>query len=299
MRQNIVIVGAGALGKCIAGLLAGQASITVYERNPETRRVLMCGGFIFKERKNAQKVSVRSISSLDKLRGEKIDVLIFATKVIDLRRAVAEAAGLDPRIVFFPQNGIFDIRWTKHLFKKSHICRGVTTMACQETGPGEVTLFYRGNMYAGGDGAPLIADFFRKGGVGAKAHRNHDGPVWSKLIFSAVMNPLPVVTGQGYDVLRKDRDVWKLVKHAVQEGKAVARALGVRLSFDPMGLIDRVRNGDLVGIEHRGSIIHDMSAGRSTELDFITGALIRQARKVGVKTPALDSILVKSRLAGA
>jgi 2-dehydropantoate 2-reductase len=113
------------------------------------------------------------------------------------------------------------------------------------------------------------------------------------------MNSLPVVTGQGYDVLRKDKETWELVKQAIKEGRAVARALGVRLAFDPMKLIDRVRNGDLVGIEHRGSIVHDMGAGRLTELDFITGALVRQARRMDVKASALELILARAKAAGA
>ena len=293
---KIVIIGAGALGKCLAALLADQAAVTVYERNPVTSRALMNGWFIFKEKRRAQKVKVRALASLAQLQGAKIDVLIFATKIMDLRKAVVEAAGLDPQCVFFPQNGIFDIRWTKRIFKEAQVCRGVTTMACQETGPGKVTLFYRGNIYAGGEGASVVAGLFRRCGIGAKAYRDPGGSVWAKLIFSAVMNPLPVLTGQGYDVLRRDRDVWRLVRQAVEEGRAVARALGVRLAFDPLKLIHRVRDGDLAGISHRGSIFQDISAGRPTELDFITGALIRQARKAGVKTPALDSILLRAKV---
>ena len=297
--RKVVIIGAGALGKCLAALLADQASVTVYERNPVTRRALMKGWFIFKEKKRAQKVKVRTVASLAELQDEKIDVLIFATKVMDLRAVVAEADGLDPQCVFFPQNGIFDILWTKHFFKTAQVCRGVTTMACQETSPRHATLFYRGNMYVGGDGSSLVAGIFRKCGVETSVYRDPDGSIWAKLIFSAVMNPLPVLTGQGYDALRMDKDVWILVRQAIEEGRRVARILGVRLAFDPLRLIHRVRSGDLAGIEHRGSIVHDISAGRSTELDFITGALIRQARNVGVKTPALDSILARAKAAGA
>lgn len=296
---KIVIVGAGALGKCLAGLLADRTFIAVYERNPHTRRVLKQGGFIFKKNKSKQEIIVQSVDSPDQLHGEKIDVLIFATKIMDLRKAVAQAAGLEPRYVFFPQNGIFDVNWTRRFFKKARICRGVTTMACHETGPGQVRLYYQGNIYVGGEGAPIIADLFRRSGVEAKAYRNPDGSVWAKLIFSAVMNALPVITGQGYQVLKNDKDIWRRVRQAIAEGRAVARASGVRLSFDPMKLIKKVRNGDLAGIEHRGSIVHDRNAGRSTELDFITGALIRQARKVGVKTPALEWILTKAEAAGA
>ncbi len=298
---RVVIIGAGALGKCFAALLADQAVVMMYERNPLTREAIQKGYFIFKEKekKCTKKVKVRMVFSLTELQGEKIDVLIFATKVMDLRAAVAEATALEPQCIFFPQNGIFDFSWTRHFLKKARVCRGVTTMACQEAGPAQVTLFYRGDMYVGGDGAPLVAGLFRKCGISAKAYRDPAGSVWAKLIFSAVMNPLPVMTGQGYDILKKDQEIWELVQQAVKEGRAVAGTLGVRLAFDPLRFIHRVRDGDLAGIFYRGSIFQDISRGHPTELDFITGALIRYARKIGIKTPALNLILARVRAAGA
>lgn len=299
MRKRVMIIGAGALGKCFAALLADRAAIVMYERNSLTFRALKKGYFIFKEEKRTKKVKVRTVASLTELQGEKIDLLIFATKIMDLRAAVAEAAALEPQCIFFPQNGIFDFSWTRHFFKKARVCRGVTTMACQEAGPAQVTLFYRGNMYVGGDGASLVTSLFRKCGIGAQAYRDSTGSIWAKLIFSSVMNPLPVMTGQGYDILRKDQRTWALVRQAVIEGRAVAKILGVRLAFDPLRLIHRVRNGDLAGIPHRGTIFHDFWAGRTTEIDYIAGALIRQARKAGVKTPALNSILIRAKAAGA
>ena len=169
--------------------------------------------------------------------------------------------------------GSFRTPWRRY-FKTAHICRGVTTMACQQTGPAEVTLFYRGHFYVGGEGAKLITGLFRKCAIAIKASADPRGSVWAKLIFSAVMNPLPVLTGRGYDVLKDDRKVWKLVRQALEEGREVARFLGIRLAFDPLELIERVRDGDLEGISHRGTIFQDISAKRPTELDFITGAEI-------------------------
>jgi 2-dehydropantoate 2-reductase len=297
--MNILIIGAGALGKSLAALLSSQADITVYERDAIARQRLAKEGFIFKEGQQKQRLRPRVIESLRTWNGQKIDVLIFATKVMDLRKAVAEAISLKPQCVFFPQNGIFDFDWTRRFLKTTSVCRGVTTMACQETAPAQVTLFFRGNMYLGGDGAPLIADLFRKCGIETKVYSDPSGSIWAKLVFSAVMNPLPVVTGRGYEVLRKDEATWKLVQQAIEEGRSVARSLGVRLAFNPLQLIRRVRNGDLEGITYRGSIFKDFRTGRRTELDFITGALIRQGRKSGIKTPALDLILAKAKAAGA
>ena len=295
----ILIVGAGSLGKGLAALLGGQTSVMMYERNFSTSRELRKGYFVFQENKRAQKVKVQAIRSLAELQGTRIDILIFATKIMDLKKAVAEAAGLEPRYILFPQNGIFDISWTKQLFKTAQICRGVTTMACQEAASGQVTLFYRGCLYIGGEGAKELAVIFRKAGINAKAFRNSIGSIWAKLIFSAVMNPLPVITGQGYDVLSKDQKIWKLVRQAIEEGKATARALRVRLAFNPLKLIQRVRDGDLAGISHRGTIFQDISVGRPTEIDFITKALIRLARQKKIKTLALGTIYSRARAAGA
>lgn len=299
MRPRVVIIGAGALGKCLAAILVNKANVTVYERNPIVCQKLREEGFVFKEGSRTQKVRIKVAPSLQALRSEEIDLLIFATKVMDLRAAVRASAKLDPRCVFLPQNGLFDINWIRRFFKKADVCRGVTTMACHETVLGQVTLFYRGNMYIGGDGSSLVASLFRKCGIETNAYRDSNGSIWAKLIFSAVMNPLPVIAAQGYDVLRKDQKVWKLVRRAVEEGRSVARTLGVRLAFNPLKLIHRVRNGDLAGIAHRGTIFQDFCAGRSTEIDYITGALVRQARKAGVKAPALNSILAKAKAVGA
>lgn len=113
------------------------------------------------------------------------------------------------------------------------------------------------------------------------------------------MNPLPVATGRGYEVLSQDQEIWHLVRQAVDEGRAVDKARGVRLAFDPLSLIRRVRDGDLAGIAHRGSIAQDIVAGRPTEAEYITGALIREGRKTGIDTPALRWILAKAKDAGA
>ena len=298
-RPTVLIIGAGALGRSLAALLADKAFVTVYDRNAPASRTMKKGWFILREKGRTRKVEIRAIASLAELKSSKVDVLIFATKIMGLRRAVAEAAGLDPRYVLFPQNGIFETDWTKRAFKKAKICRAVTTMACQANGQHEARLFYKGDFYIGGDGADVLAGLFRQCGAKAKAYEDPSGAVWAKLIFSAVMNPLPVITAKGYDVLKKDREAWALVRQAIGEGRKTARALKVKLAFDPMKLIRRVRDGDLAGITHQGSIAQDLGAGRATELDLITGALIRQARRVNIKTPSLDTIFRRARAAGA
>ena len=43
------------------------------------------------------------------------------------------------------------------------------------------------------------------------------------------------------------------------------------------------------------SAARDVAAGRPTELDAITGAVVRAARRLGVPTPTLDDLLERCR----
>lgn len=299
MPNRVVIIGVGALGKCFAALLMSTSIVTVYERSPIVRQKLCKDGFIFKEGGRAQKIRVRVVDSLSVLGSEEIDVLIFATKVMDLDAAVNLSAKLKPRCVFLPQNGIFGIEQIKKIFHCAYVCRGVTTMACSESLTGKAELYSRGTVYVGGEGGHLVARLFRDARMKVRVYKDPAGLVFSKLIFNAVMNALPVITGQGYDILSKDRRIYALVRQGIKEGCSVARALDVRLAFDPMKMILRVKHGDLAGIAYRGSMFGDVAAGRATEIDCITGALIRAAHGADISVPALEMIYKKAKIAGA
>ncbi|MBF0510749.1 MAG: ketopantoate reductase family protein [Candidatus Omnitrophica bacterium] len=288
---RIIVIGQGALGKSLAALLSRRVHVTVFDKNLFIRKALKNNRIILKEKGQSRKAQIYSVESISQLQGLDVDVLIIATKIMDFRKALQDVAFLNPGCVLFLQNGLFDISWAGKLFKKALICRGTTTMACQEKAPGEVDVFYQGQMYLGGDGAPMVGRIFKQCQMPCKVFRAADRVVWAKLIFSSVMNPLPVITNQGYDILAKDKNIWKLVQDAVKEGKATARALGIKLGFDPMKLIMRVRHGDLKGILHRGTLFQDIKACRPTEIDYITQAIVKEAHKIGVKTPALDMVL--------
>ncbi len=68
----------------------------------------------------------------------------------------------------------------------------------------------------------------------------------------------------------------------VDEGKAAAKAAGVELQEDPweMNVLATRR-----GHAHRPSMLEDVEAHRRTEIETITGALVREADRVGVEVP--------------
>lgn len=297
--MNVLIVGAGALGKSLAGMLTSHSSVKILERDHQTNQELLHGKIRIKENNRSRTVKIETVRNSLGLADMPIDLLILATKVKDLSAAAVQSARLRPKYVLLPQNGLFPLAPFEKILKNSCVCRGVTTMACREEGPDQVSVFYRGQMYLAERKSLPIARLFRKCGMPSTVCQNKNSAVWSKLIFSAVMNPLPVLTNKSYEVLRTDDAIWAHVRRAVDEGRAVAKALKIRLAFDPMRLIQRVRNGDLAGIPHRGSIISDVLCNRSTEIESISGELIRQAQSLGIKTPSLAWIFNQAKSKGA
>ena len=80
----------------------------------------------------------------------------------------------------------------------------------------------------------------------------------------------------------------------MDEGKAVAAARGVTLGEDPweMNVLATQR-----GSAHYPSMLEDVDAHRPTEIDMITGALVREAHRVGVPVPLHETMerLIKAK----
>ena len=80
----------------------------------------------------------------------------------------------------------------------------------------------------------------------------------------------------------------------MDEGKRVAEAAEVELHEDPweMNALATQR-----GSRHYPSMLEDVEAHRPTEIDHITGALVREADRLGVAVPLHTALyrLVKAR----
>ena len=68
----------------------------------------------------------------------------------------------------------------------------------------------------------------------------------------------------------------------IDEGIAVANALGITLDGDPKALVKKAANAPG---KHKASMLQDILAKRATEVDFMNGAIVRWGEKTGVPTP--------------
>jgi 2-dehydropantoate 2-reductase len=121
---------------------------------------------------------------------------------------------------------------------------------------------------------------------------------WSKLIFNATVNSVAALTDLPHDwhfaARERPTDLGYLVHDLIEEGKAVAAAVGIELHDDPweMNVLATQR-----GSAHYPSMLEDVQARRRTEVDLITGALVREAERHGIGAPLHTALcrLIKAK----
>ena len=132
------------------------------------------------------------------------------------------------------------------------------------------------------DDARAVAELIASTGLKAEAFDDLRPAQWSKLIFNASVNAVAALTGLPHDFHFAEGRLGELLHSLIDEGKAVAYAAGIDLHEDPweMNVLASRR-----GNAHRPSMLEDVTAERPTEIELISGALVREAERAGVEVP--------------
>ena len=140
------------------------------------------------------------------------------------------------------------------------------------------------------------AELIVAAGLKAEALQDARPAQWSKLIFNASVNGVSALTGLPHSPHFADEsrfsDLGPLLHDLIDEGKRVAEAAGVPLHEDPweMNQIGAMTN-------HPPSMLYDVRHQLPTEVDFLSGAIAREAERVGVLAPLHTAVyrLIKGK----
>jgi 2-dehydropantoate 2-reductase len=115
---------------------------------------------------------------------------------------------------------------------------------------------------------------------------------WRKLLLNVVVNPITALTLQRQSVLRH-ADVRALCLEILDEAVAVARADGARVASDEAA---RIMAALLSYSPELGtSMYFDRQAGRSLEIEALTGAVVACAAQHGIRVPVNRAMLALLR----
>lgn len=107
--------------------------------------------------------------------------------------------------------------------------------------------------------------------------------IWEKFIYLAALSGVNALARVAIGPMRDDPEVWSLYRDAVDEGTRLARARGIAVKPDvERAICDFVRT---LPAEMKASMLIDLENGRRLELPWLSGAVVRGGRDLGVATP--------------
>jgi 2-dehydropantoate 2-reductase len=287
--ERVCIVGAGVIGSLFAGHLARVCDVSVLTRRSEHAYALNRDGLRISGKSDLH-ARVAATADADAL--EPFDVGLIATKAAGLRDAVEALEGRFPEATITTVlNGL----GAEEIVRERGpwpIVSGVTFMSGTRHSDTHVEYILDTETWLGPyEDTPFarvqeIADTMVAAGLKAEALPDLRPAQWSKLIFNAAVNPVAALTGLPHDAHfaaeEKPTDLGHVVHGLVDEGKAVASAAGIELHDDPweMNVLATKR-----GSAHYPSMLEDVDAQRETEIELISGSLVREAERNGVEVP--------------
>jgi len=291
--MKVCIIGCGAIGSLFAAHLGRLEDVEVWAYDPDETHVNAI---------NENGLRLTGLSDIvvpvkartDARQIPECEFGIIAAKTMYTRAAMEATAHIfRDGAVCSVQNGIGAEEIIAEFVPR--VIMGTTFPAGHITAPGVVNHDTGGKTWispfapkpASMEEVRLLADTLIRGGADIVAMEDASGALWTKLIFNSASNVMGALTHLPHGVACDQPGVRRVMRALVDEGKAVAAALGVTLDSDPDALIDYGREK---AYQHPPSMLSDVLNQRVTEIDALNGGIARIGKKIGVATPLNEAM---------
>lgn len=285
---DVVVVGAGSMGLLLATALTDAGVPTaVVVRSPETVAALRQGVAVTTPA-GVKAVPVEATADVTTLLPPAF--VVMAVKSYDLAAAlpnVVRWVGRASTVVTW-QNGLDAPDVAASAVGADRVLAAVTQQAATRTEPAAIAHLGHGPTWvgcpAGGPDARAdqLVSYLRAASWEASATSDIATALWSKAAVNAAINPLSALLGWPNGRLAASAPTRALMRQLAEEVGAVAAALGHPLEAPgARALAVAAATGD-----NLSSMLQDVRAGRATEIEAITGSILRRAASVQQELPA-------------
>jgi 2-dehydropantoate 2-reductase len=137
-----------------------------------------------------------------------------------------------------------------------------------------------------------VSECFGRAGFKAPVLEDIRSEIWLKLWGNLTFNPVSALTRATLVDICEDAGTRQLAVEMMSEAQAVAQRFGVTMRVP---LEKRIAGAAKVG-RHKTSMLQDVEAGRTLEIDALLGAVVELARLSDTPTPHLDAVYALTRL---
>ncbi len=318
--MKIAIIGAGAIGGYV-GLRLGLAGAEVtFIARGANLEALRARGIKLVNADGREEVLAPVRATNDYAEAGPQDVVVLGMKAQQVESVAAEVPKLfHAHTVVVPmQNGIPYWYFHKHPGSLENACvrsvdphgvigrhiPGERVIGCvvypaaELVAPG-VVKHVEGNRFPLGepDGSSServqrLSDWFVRGGMQAPVLSDIRNEIWLKLWGNMTFNPISALSRATLASICQFEPTRKLAADMMTEAQAVAHKLGITFR---VSLEKRIAGAERVG-HHKTSMLQDVEASRSLEVEALIGSVVELARLTNTPTPHLDAVYALTQL---
>jgi 2-dehydropantoate 2-reductase len=287
--MKVAVVGPGAMGCLFAARLA-QSGIqtTLVDHRPDRAANLHKNGIRVEGPTGTLQAKPAVVSNTPP--GQ--DLIIVLTKSYSTRdlKLPAEAP------VLTLQNGLGNVETLCSMVGSARVLAGVTYEAVTSEGDGQVRHVANGVTRIGPwtscSPEPAV-QALRKAGFQVELTDAPGQTIWEKAAINAGINPLTALLNVPNGMLLTIPEARQLMRDLVVEAVKVASTEGYRFQHS---LVEITEDVCQTTAENISSMLQDVRAARRTEIDALSGEILRRAQEAGLPTPRTRVVwqLVKS-----
>jgi 2-dehydropantoate 2-reductase len=253
------------------------------------------GGLIVRRPDGVRHVPIRASDSAAEL--GTADLVLFAVKLWDTEAAARQMTPMlgKSTMVLALQNGVEALDLLAPIVGKERLIGGVAQISAVIEAPGVVahrSPFAR--IIAGEPDAPgsdrltHLVQTLADAGIDATASARIAADLWAKFVFIVGLSGATSLFRTAVGPIRENPRTAALLRALVEEAVAVGRAEGVPMPDDQvertMGFLQTLP------AEMKASMLEDLLAGHRLELPWLSGRVVRSGKRLGVPTPANDTV---------
>lgn len=300
--MHVLIYGGGAVGLGIASCLIRPPHRVEIITRSQTVAALKQGGLIRTgifgcvQTQSDEFFCKESLADGDR---SEFDFVLICTKSFDSAAAARDLAehgdriGSRARLVLF-QNGWGNAETFCEHFDRDRIYNARVITGFRRPRPNEVEVTVHadairmGSLFAPDPSVVQpLAQAIREGGIPCEVTDAVERDLWAKMLYNCALNPLGAILHVPYGALADEGSTRLLMGQIVGEVFAVMSAAGYRTHWRRPEDFLQVFYEKLVPdtAEHRSSMLQDVSAGKRTEIEALTGAVLKLAKRYDIEVP--------------
>ena len=305
---TIAVIGAGAIGSVIGGLLskAGE-DVTLVGRKSHVDAINH-NGLILDGESGEMVIKVKAAENLD----FKPDLVLLAVKTQDVESSVRKVQlFVSSTPVITMQNGVQSDDIVAGILGKENIISSVVIFGSLFLEPGKalyslpwgkIALLIGEPFGTKGNRLQSLSALFNKA-LPTDISEDIRGAHWTKLLWN-LNNPIPAVTGLSLQELNPYPQMRELQVNLMKEGLEVIKIAGMKTADVPgmpLSLMETIMEtmvkmplptsffGQLPML---GSTFQSIKRRKSTEIDYLNGEIVNLGKKRNIPTPA-NSLMVE------